>query len=170
MKLAVKDTVTFGMLGALMYASKALMEVLPNVHLLGTLIVAITVVYRARALYAIYTFVLLNGIVAGFSTWWIPYLYIWTVLWGAVMLLPKRMPRRVAPVVYTLVCGAHGFLFGTLYAPVQALLFELSFEGMIGWIIAGLPWDMIHGVSNLLCGGFLIYPLILLLLRLDRTT
>lgn len=38
----------YGMLGALMYASKVAMEVLPNVHLLGVFVVAMTVVYRKR--------------------------------------------------------------------------------------------------------------------------
>ena len=37
------------MLGAVLYASKVAMEFLPNVHLIGVLIVAITVVYRKKA-------------------------------------------------------------------------------------------------------------------------
>ncbi len=41
----------------------------------------------------------------------------------------------------------------------QALLYGLSLEGMVGWIIAGLPWDCIHGVSNFFC-GILIVPVI----------
>lgn len=142
-----------------MYVSKMIMEIAPNVHLLGTFVVAFTVVYGKKALYPIYTYVLLNGVFAGFATWWIPYLYIWTVLWGAVMLLPKNMPKKIRPLVYMLVCSAHGFLFGTLYAPAQALLFGLNFEGMIAWIIAGLPWDCIHGISNFFC-GMLIMPIV----------
>ena len=56
-----------------MYASKMLMEVLPNVHLLGTFVVAFTVVYRKKALYPIYIYVILNGIFSGFATWWVPW-------------------------------------------------------------------------------------------------
>ncbi len=167
MKLTVRDLVTFGLLGALLYASKALLEFLPNVHLVSVLLVAITVVYRAKALYPLYVFVFLTGLLNGFGTWWIPYLYIWTVLWGAVMLLPRRLPSRAAPIVYMTVCGAHGLLFGTLYAPMQALLFHLNFDGMVAWIIAGLPFDAIHAVGNFV-GGILIYPLILLLQRVQR--
>ena len=90
------------MFGVLMFSSKLLMEALPNIHLLGMFTVLLTVVYRSRALYPIYTYVLLNGAYAGFSPWWLPYLYIWTVLWGVVMLLPKNMPRKAAAVVYPL--------------------------------------------------------------------
>ncbi len=162
MKISVRETAVFGMLGAIMYASKLLMEVLPNVHLLGVFVIALTVVYRSKALYPIYIYVFLNGIFAGFNIWWVPYLYLWTLLWGATMLLPRNIPKRVKPIIYMCLCAMHGFLFGTLYAPAQAFFFGLNFEGMIAWIIAGLPWDFVHGVSNFFC-GILIYPLITVL-------
>ena len=155
------------MLGALMYASKIIMDVLPNIHLLGTLICAVTVVYRLKALYPIYVFVFLTGLYGGFSPWWIPYLYIWTVLWGITMLLPKKMPKKIAPVVYMAVCGLHGALYGTLYAPAQAIMFGYDFQTMIAWIIAGLPWDLVHGISNFAC-GILIVPLTLVIRKTDR--
>ena len=150
-----------------MYASKMIMEVAPSVHLLGVFTIAFTVVYRKKALYPIYTYVLLNGIFCGFATWWIPYLYLWAVLWGATMLLPKRIPEKLRPLVYMLLCAAHGFLFGTLYAPAQALLYGLSFQKMIAWIISGLPWDFVHGVSNFFC-GILIVPIIKILTFLEK--
>lgn len=169
MKLNVKEIVIFGMLGSLMYASKMLMEVLPNIHLLGVFTIAFTVVYRQKALYPIYTYVLLNGVFSGFNMWWMPYLYIWTILWGVTMLLPKNMPKKVEPIVYMTVCALHGFLYGALYAPAQAIMFGLNFEGMIAWIIAGLPFDAIHGVSNFFC-GLLIVPIITLLRHAERYT
>ena len=168
MKLTTREVAVFGMLGAVMYVSKVIMEVAPNVHLLGVFVIAYTVVYGKKALYPIYIYIFLNGIFSGFATWWIPYLYIWTVLWAVVMLLPKQMPKKIRPLVYMVVCAMHGFLFGTLYAPAQALLYGLSFEGMIAWIIAGLPWDFIHGVSNFIC-GLLIMPIVSILRRLERS-
>ena len=158
MKLTTREITIFAMLGAVMYASKLLMEVAPNIHLLGVFTIAFTVVYRKKALYPIYIYVILNGIFSGFAAWWVPYLYVWTVLWGVVMLLPEPLPKKLRPFVYMTVCAAHGFLFGTLYAPAQAILFGMSFHGMVSWIIAGLPFDLIHGVSNFFC-GILIMPI-----------
>ena len=66
-----------------------------------------------------------------------------------------------------IVNACHGFLFGTLYAPAQAILFGLSFKGMIAWIIAGLPWDFVHGISNFFC-GILIVPIVTLLRKLEK--
>lgn len=167
MKPKIKEIVVFAMLGALMFASKLVLEVLPNVHLLGVFIIAITVVYRWKALYPIYLFVFLFGLYYGFSLWWVPYLYIWTILWAVVMLLPKNMNPKVATVTYIVVCGIHGFLYGTLYAPAQALMFGYNLKQTLAWIATGLPFDLIHGVSNLVC-GILIMPIVKVLRYADR--
>lgn len=169
MKLTIREMAVFSMLGALMYVSKVIMEWAPNIHLLGVFVVAFTVVYRAKALYPLYIYVLLSGIYAGFATWWIPYLYIWTVLWGMTMLLPKKMPKPVTVIVYSVVNALHGYGFGILYAPAQALLYGLSFKGLLAWIVAGFPFDIIHGTSNLIC-GFLIVPIVLVLRKLEKST
>ncbi len=60
MRLTTREITVFAMLGAVMYASKLLMELIPNVHLLGVLVVAFTVVYRKKALYPIYIYVVPN--------------------------------------------------------------------------------------------------------------
>ena len=83
------------------------------------------------------------------------------------MLLPKNMNSKVAPIIYMIVCALHGFLFGTLYAPAQALFFNLDFNATITWIIAGLPYDLIHGVSNFIC-GIIIVPIITVLKKIEK--
>ena len=167
--LPIGETVVFAMLGTVMFTSKIIMEVLPNIHLLGMLTVTYTVVFRKKALIPIYVYVMLNGLYAGFDIWWIPYLYIWTVLWAVTMLLPKRMPKAVKGVVYPIVCCLHGLAYGTLYAPAQAILFGLDFRAMLAWIAAGLPFDLIHAASNL-CVGLFILPLSELLTKLMKKT
>ena len=160
MKLTVKEMAIFSMLGALMYASKMLMEFMPNIHLIGVFIVAMTVVFRFKALYPIYVFAFLTGLMNGFGTWWWPYLYIWLPLWGATMLLPKNMPKKIAPIVYMVVCSLHGFLYGTLYAPFQAIVFlQGDLKKTLAWIAVGLKWDCVHGIGNFVLGA-LIVPLI----------
>lgn len=165
--LSVYEISVFSMLGAIMYCSKVILEWAPNIHLLGMFTIAFTVYYRKKALVPIYVFVLLTGILNGFNAWWVPYLYIWTLLWGATMLLPKKMPKKIAPFVYAVLCSLHGFLFGILYAPAQAIMFGLDFKGMISWIAAGSLFDTVHGVSNFVA-GFLVVPLVSLLGRLEK--
>ena len=159
----------FPMLGAIMFCSKLLMEALPNIHIVGMLVMLYTVVFRTKALIPIYIYVFLTGIYAGFDVWWVPYLYIWTLLWAMTMCLPKNMPRAAAVVVYSVVCGLHGFLYGTLYAPAQAILFGFNFSQAVAWIISGIPFDILHGVGNIIFGCF-VFPLAELMKKLIKKT
>ena len=164
-RLTVLEMTVFAMLGAVMYCSKIVMEWAPNIHLLGMFTITFTIVYRMKALIPIYVYVLLNGFFAGFQPWWLPYLYIWTVLWGVTMLLPKKLPDKFAW-IYPIICGLHGLAFGTLYAPAQALMYGLNFKQMLAWIAAGLPFDAVHAIGNF-AAGFLILPLVKLLRKID---
>lgn len=168
-KLSIKEMVIFSMLGAIMYISKELMAFLPNIHILGLLIMVYTLTYRGKALIPIYVFVLLEGLFAGFAVWWIPYLYIWTVLWGVTMLLPQKMPNKIAVPVYMIVCSLHGLSYGTLYSPVWALWMGFNLETTISWIVTGFPWDIIQALGNL-AFGTLIVPLTKLLKKLNAQT
>ena len=163
--ITTRELAIFAMLGAIMYLSKLMMEWLPNIHLLGMFTMTYTIVYRKKALIPIYVYVLINGLFAGFSLWWVPYLYIWTILWGITMLLPKNMNNKMKIVVYATVCGLHGLSFGTLYAPAQAILFGLNFKGMMAWIVAGLPFDVAHCIGDVLA-SLLIIPLTKVLKKL----
>ncbi len=165
--LSIKEMVLFSVFGTLMFISKALMEALPNIHLLGMFVCLFTVVFRKKALIPIYVYVALCGVYAGFSTWWVPNLYIWTVLWGGMMLLPRKMSKPVAMAAYPIVCCLHGLFYGVLYAPVQALFFGLDFKGTVAWIIAGIPFDLIHAVGNF-CLGLFIYPLSVLIKKVIK--
>ncbi len=166
-RLKTFELVLFALLGTLLLAGDLLMEWLPNIHLVGVLITAYTAVYRWKALIPLYVYVLLLGLLNGFSTWWIPYLYIWAVLWLAVMLLPRTLTKKTVW-VYAVVCAAHGFLFGVLYAPAQVLLFGLPWSSTFAWVAAGLPFDILHGVGNAVL-SLLLLPLTKLLEKASHT-
>ena len=157
----------FAMLGALMYASKLLLEWAPNIHLIALFIIVFTVVYRAKALIPIYIFVLLSGVLGGISVWWVPYLYIWTILWGVTMLLPRRMSPKIAAPVYVAIGTLHGLLFGVFCAPSQALFWNLNFAGMLAWIAQGFYFDVLHAIGNF-AACTLAVPLIKLLQKIER--
>lgn len=165
-KISAWEIALFPMLGTLMFVSKVLMASLPNIHLIGMFIMTFTVVFRGKALIPLYLYVFLEGISQGFSLWWIPYLYVWTVLWAVTMLLPRNLSPRIAAWVYPAVCCLHGLTFGTLFAPAQALLMGMNFKAMLAWIAAGFPFDAIHGAGNLVF-GLMILPLSGLMKKLN---
>lgn len=166
-RLPLREMTVFAMLGSVMFVSKLFMEWAPNVHFLGMLTMTYTVVYRWKALIPIYVYAFLQGAYAGFNTWWVPYLYIWTVLWALTMLLPKKMPSVLCMVVYPALCALHGFAFGILYAPFEALVYGFDFKTMLLWISKGALFDLAHGFGNL-AAGFLILPLSKLLMKLEK--
>ena len=170
MKLKIREIAIFAMLGAIMFVSKVVMEGIPNVHLLGTFVVAFTLTYRVKALFPIYGYVFVNGLWEGFSPFgWLPEVYLWLILWGATMLLPQNMPKRIAPVVYMTVSALHGLLFGVFYAPVYAIFAGMGWNRVWLWIVAGLPYDILHAIGNFAL-GMLIIPIVTLLKRLDKKT
>ena len=160
MKLKIREVVVLGMLGAVMFASKEVMAALPNIHLVGVFVVSITVVFRWKALYPIYIYVLMQGFFNGFTSWWITNLYSWTLLWLAVMLIPKGMPQKWRAIICICLCGAHGFLYGTIDAPIHALFFGFGFEQTIIYIMNGIPFDVTHGISNTVLCSVLLIPLV----------
>ena len=162
----LRKLIIFAMLADLMFVSKLIMEFLPNIHLIAVLTIVYTLVYRWEALIPIYMFVFITGLYYGFSLWWMPYCYIWTVLWAVVMLLPKKMPRKLSAVIFIFVCALHGLLFGIMYAPFQALAFQLDLKATIAWIAAGFPWDVLHCIGNAVV-GILILPLFTVLQKLE---
>ena len=64
-KITARETAVYAMLGALMFCSKIIMEILPNIHLLGMLTMTYTIVFRKKALIPVYIYVLINGLYAG---------------------------------------------------------------------------------------------------------
>jgi len=166
-KITIFEMVIFAMLGTMMFCSKLIMELLPNIHLLGMFTMVFTLVFRLKGLIPLYVYIMINGIYSGFALWWIPYLYIWTVLWAVTMLIPEKTPKKIAFVLYPVICALHGLCFGILYAPVQALMFGLDFDGMVTWIIAGIPFDISHAIGNFFA-GFLVLPLSELLKKLIK--
>jgi len=165
--LPLKDLIIFAILGSIMFISHMIMIWIPSVHLIGLFIAAFTLTYRVRALIPIYLYVMIYGAIYGFSTWWVPYIYIWLPLWGLFMLVGMfKLPVKAKVPIYMVLCALHGLSFGLLYAPFQAWVFGLSFQGMVAWIIAGIPFDVTHAISNL-AAGILIVPLSELLIRLS---
>ena len=155
---AIVDLVLFAFLGGLLFASKIAFEALPNIHPVTMFIMVYTVVFGWRAMIPVSVFTAISGVYYGFSIWWLPQIYIWFAYAALTMLIPKKISGKAAMFVYPVVCGLFGLIYGTLYAPGQALLFGYTLKQTFAWIMAGLPFDALHAAGNL-GFGLLVLPI-----------
>ena len=153
----------FGMLGGLMFAGKVALMALPNVEPVSLLVMLFAVVFGRKCLYPIYIYVLLEMLLHGLHLWVFNYLYIWTLLAGAAWLL--REMRQ--PLGWALLSGVFGLLFGALCAPVYLVVGGPMYA--VSWWVSGIPFDMIHALSNFVIALVLFVPLRTLLERLYQS-
>ena len=164
----IEEMVVFALFSAMMFIS-AQIDIVPNVHPLALFIVVLTAVYRVKALIPIYLYVFLEGLMGGFGLWWIPYLYVWTVLWALIMLVPKRINEGLAGVLFVIVATLHGVFFGLLYMPYQCYtLLGGNWSLAWMWFVNGFPFDALHAVGNFTAVLFAI-PVIRLLHKFSNT-
>ena len=165
--LTAREIVTFAMLGAILFIGDTLMEWAPNVHPITMLIMVYALVYRKKGLIPVAIYIVLEAVFFG-GVWLVPYCYIFPLYGMVTLVLPKDMTGVKAQVCYSLVCTLFGLLFGTLYAPWQALVFMKSFDlsKILAWIAAGLPYDIMHAIGNF-AASFLIIPLVKLFRRIE---
>lgn len=161
-KLTPQEIVILPAMAALIFASKLAMAALPNIHLVAVLLILCTISFGWKSLYTTFIYVLLEGLVYGFGLWWIAYLYIWPLLVVLTMLIRPLHSY----LLYAVLACAFGLLFGALCSIVY--LFVLGFYGAISWWLAGVVFDLVHGVSNLVLTLVLLPPLDKLMQRLMR--
>ncbi len=162
-ELSIRDLCRLAIFAALMFATKVALSSLPNINLNTVLIIVATVYFGWKALYAVGTYIMLEGLVYGFSIWWFCYLYIWPLLVVAVMLLRKNR----SALIWAVLGGIYGLLFGPLmYVGYFAALG--GWRGFPAMWLAGIPYDLIHAVSNFVLVLVLFRPLSKILDRILR--
>lgn len=162
MKIKTFEIVLLGMLGAIAYAVQIALSFIPNIEIVSILFLVYTKVFGKKALFPIYVFVLLEGIYWGFGSWWIMYLYVWAVLFIAVMLLRKNDNL----VIWAVVNGAFGLTFGALCSITHGAFYGIG--AGFAYFISGIPFDIIHCIGNFATALALYKPLTLVLNKVNK--
>ncbi len=155
--MRIKDIVLIGIMSAILLVIQVTLAFLPNIELISLLIIIYTLVFGKKAFYIIYVFVALEGLLYGIGLWWINYLYVWTILCVLVLLLRKQR----SPYFWAILSGFYGLAFGALCAVPN--LFLSGFASAVSYWIAGIPFDVLHGVGNFVVALLLFRPLFYLL-------
>lgn len=160
-KIKAKDIALVGVMIATLEAVKQALAFLPNVEMITLLIVLYALVFGKRVYYAIPVFILMEGCLYGFGIWWIMYIYIWPLL----AFVTRLYRKQESPWFWAIFTGGFGLIFGALCA--IPYLFIDGWHGALVWWVAGIPYDILHGISNVVLCLILFRPLYQVLKRLE---
>ena len=152
-RLSAREIAELSLICALMVAGKEGLRVIPNVHPVTLLLLLATAVYGVKALYPAFGFAILEIALYGAGLWNLMYLYVWPIVVFAA--LPFRQSRSRA--LWASLAGVHGLCFGALCA--IPYLFIGGWKMAFTWWLSGIPYDVIHCVSNAVLAFVLLPPL-----------
>ena len=150
-RLSIREIAELSLFCALMVAGKECLRLIPNVHPVTLLLLLATAVYGAKALYPAFGFALL-------------YLYVWPIV--VLAALPFR--RSESRAFWAAIAGLHGLCFGALCA--IPYFFIGGWQMAFSWWVSGIPYDVIHCVSNTVLVFVLFPPLRRALERAKKTS
>lgn len=152
-KIKVKDIALIGVMVAVIEACKFALAAIPNVELTSFFVIIFTLMFKKRIFIVIPVFILIEGAVYGFGLWWIMYLYAWPILAIFTLILHKVKSAWL----WAVVSGIFGLLFGMMCS--IPYLFIGGPTTAFAWWIAGIPFDLVHGISNFLIMLVLFHPI-----------
>lgn len=152
-RISAMDIALIAMMIATIEVAKNALAFLPNVELVTLLIILYTLFFGKKVLYVIPAFILIEGCIYGFGLWWIMYLYVWPLL----AFITYLFRRQESPLFWAVLSGIFGLLFGAFCA--IPYIFISGIKGAVAWWIAGIPYDMIHCISNFCLCMILFSPL-----------
>ena len=153
-----------GMLLGVLEAAKRALDLVPNVELVTLLLVVYTIYFGKRTYIIAFAFTALEIFFWGPHVWVIMYLYVWPLLVTIVLLIRRRADHWH----YCLLSAGYGFCFGALCS--VPYLFIGGPRMLLSWWIAGIPYDLIHGISNFLLCLVLFRPLSNACVYMQRVT
>lgn len=161
-RTGARDIALAGVMIATIEAAKLALAFLPNVELVTLLLILYTLTFGRKIVCVIAAFLLLEGCLYGFGLWWIMYAYIWPLIAG----LAWMFRRRESVWFWSIFSGTCGLFFGALCS--VPYLFIGGVKAMFAWWVAGIPYDLIHCVSNMVLCFLLFAPLKAVLSSLER--
>ena len=159
-RLSLKRIARIGMMTAIIYACKVALESIPNVELVSFLTIMYAITFGIDAIFAVTVFNMLELVQWGPGTWWISYLYVWPLLAVITIVFKKKLGSE--PLYWAILSGVFGLFFGSLFA---VLYIPIDVKYAATYFISGLPYDVLHCISNFIIMLILFKPINKLLNR-----
>lgn len=153
--MKIRDIVLIGVMSATLTAGKMALSFVPNVEIITLLfIIYSSTIGFKRSLIAAFLFATTEIFLYGFGTWLLGYYIVWPIL---VMLTSIINRKTESEYIFAILAGIYGLLFGMFFAITESFFYGIAY-GITYWI-SGLPFDIVHGLSNFILVLFLFKPL-----------
>lgn len=143
--MTTKAVARVGILSAILVVSQVVLSPLPNVELVTLLfyLYAISLPLQ-ESLLTVVVFSTIEMLIWGAGEWVIGYYWIWG-LWVIIVYLLKNIIKD-NNYIWALVHGIWGLSFGFLFAINYGIFYGFNFT--IAYWIRGIPFDVVHSISN----------------------
>lgn len=154
-----------GLLSAILVALQVGLASIPNVELVSFLLLIYALIFPlSMNILITFVFVTIQMLVWGMGDWVIGYYWIWPI-WVVLIFFLKPIIKE-NHFGWSMVCGVWGALFGALFAINHGIFYGFNFS--IAYWIKGIPFDIIHTVSNYVITLVLFKPVIKLFKQLYK--
>ncbi len=150
MKVTIKDVTLIGMMVAVIEVCKVAMSFLPNIELTTFWLIMFTLFLGRKVALLVPALIFIEGMMFGFNTWWIMYAYIWPLL----VFLTYFFRKQESMWFWCILSGMFGLFFGFLCSFTYFFTSGVggntsnAFYATFTWWVAGIPFDLIHGIAN----------------------
>ena len=159
----VTDIVTVGVMAALLEVVKVTLQSIPNVELVTLLIIVFTLYLGPKSLIAVWGFVGMECAVYGLGLWTIMYIYVWPIL----VLLTYALRKSKSQWPFVTLASMFGLFFGAMCS--IPYFFMGGPATALAWWVAGIPFDILHGITNFVGAAILFTPLTKALQRIRHS-
>lgn len=149
----VLELVILALMLALLEGGKRALDFLPNIEVVTLLFMLYAKYFGKKAYLIAVAFTVIETLIFGIQVWVIMYLYMWPMLITIILVLKKKLSAGLAAII--------GAFFGLFFGFFCAIpyLFIGGITMAFSWWVAGIPFDIIHCVSNFIVCLCLFKPL-----------
>lgn len=160
LKNTTLDITLIGMMVAIIEVCKVAMMGIPNIELTTFWIIMFTLFFGSRIIFVIPVFILIEGCMFGFGTWWIMYLY----MWPSLAFLAWRFRKQESVWFWSILSALYGLFYGFFCAIPYVVIgaaeggIRNGFYAGFTWWVAGIPYDLPHCIGNFVLMLVLYHP------------
>lgn len=153
-KITIREIAELGLVCGLMVGGKEALRNIPNVHPVTLLLIFAVIRYQWKAYLPMLAFVILELCIYGLGMWSLTYLFVWPVLTTVFFFFRKKKDKMT----WAVLAGLSGLFFGA-FCEIP-FIFTIGLPAAFTAWISGIPYDLIHCVSNFLLVYFLLEPIL----------